>query len=134
MGRPARWPDLARPDGPTWPGLMARPGPARKWPGLTSYFGPTGRAWAEKSGPIDKIGQAWAGDLRDLGKARPDNPTIFWPNGPGLGRKNVARQSSRAGPRQQFFESGFLLARPNPARPDDMPSYIFLCIPSDYSA
>jgi hypothetical protein len=40
-----------------------------------------------------------------------DSPTIFWPDGLGLGRKNMARQLGRAGPRQQFFESVFLLAR-----------------------
>jgi hypothetical protein len=80
------------------PGPMARPGSARKWPGSTSYFGPTGQAWADKSGPIDKTGRAWAAVLGDLEKAQRDDPTIFWPDGPGLGRKNTARQSGRDGP------------------------------------
>jgi hypothetical protein len=35
----------------------------------------------------------------------------------------MARQSGQARLGQQFFESGFLLARPGPARPDDMPRY-----------
>jgi hypothetical protein len=52
-----------------------QPSPAQKWPGPTSYFGPTGRAWAKKSGPSDKTDRAWAEDLKDLGKARSDGLT-----------------------------------------------------------
>jgi hypothetical protein len=93
------------------PGPTARPGP-------TSYFGLTGRAWAEKSGPIDMTGRAWASDLV---KARPDGPTIYWPDEPGLGWE--IRPDCRAGPRPLISESGFLLAQPDPARPDNMPTY-----------
>jgi hypothetical protein len=72
------------------PSPTAQPGPARKCPGSTSYFGPTGQAWAEKSGPIDMMGRAWASDLRDLVKAQPDGPTarpFFGPTGQAWARK-----------------------------------------------
>jgi hypothetical protein len=93
----------------------ARPDPTRKWPGLSGQSMLSGWAWAGIYGPIGVTGWVWVGKNEKLLKAWLDGPTIFWPD--GSGQKNVARQSRRAGPGQQFSESGFLLARPDPTRP-----------------
>jgi hypothetical protein len=85
-------------------GSLAR---SEKWPGPTSYFGPTSWAWAEKSSPIDKLGWAWAEDLADLGKARPDNPMIFWPDGSGLGRKTRPGSRVEPGLSSSFLSQAF---------------------------
>jgi hypothetical protein len=51
---------------------------------------------------------------------RPDG---FLARRAGLGQKFAARQSGRAGPGPQNTESGFSLARPDPARPELMPRF-----------
>jgi hypothetical protein len=91
----------------------------------------SGRAWAGYFGPTRVMGRAWVGKNDDLLKARPDG---FLARRAGLGQKFAARQSGRARPGPQNTESGFSLARPDPARPELMPRYNpHECIPPIFS-
>jgi hypothetical protein len=109
------------------PGPTARPDPARKWPGPPGQNMLSGRAWAGFSGPIDMSGRVWDGKNRDLLKARPDGLTarrISCLTGRAWARKcGLTAGPGRAGPGQWKIESGFLSARPDPARPKIMPRY-----------